>query len=438
MRRLVSAGAAAMVVVLALTACRADDSGQDGGDGEVATDFGVTSEPCPEAVNDGNGCIYLGTLTDLTGPFAGFGGPLSTTQAAFWQRVNEMGGIQAEGVDQAYDVDVATYNENTGYDATEHSRLYEEMKPNILALAQTLGSPTTAAILPDMDSSDIIAAPAAYTSSYNFEDVIVESPGNYCIEAMNGVDYAVGEYGVESVMAVHFPGDYGEDAAGGVMLAAEANGLEFTSVQTPPGATEQAEAVGRIVEAQPDLVYLTVGPTEAAAIVGGAAQNGYTGRFLGSNPTYNPALLQSPAAEAILGLYQVATVFQNFSTDSPGHEAMREAVGTPDDLSDAYTIGWIWQYPLKAALEAALANGDLTRSGVREAAMSLTTVDYEGMLPEGAGNYAGGPEAQLRQSLVASPDPEAPTGVTEVQEFFVGPTAESWEPQICFETFQQQ
>ncbi|HLV58416.1 MAG TPA: ABC transporter substrate-binding protein, partial [Natronosporangium sp.] len=426
MRRVVSAGVAAVAVVLALAACRAGDDGGGGdgdGDGDIRFDVGVTLEPCENAVNEDNGCIYLGILTDLTGPFAGFGGPLSAAQEAFWQRVNEMGGIRAEGVDQAFDVDVVTYNENTGYDATEHSRLYEEMKPNILALAQTLGSPTTEAILPDLDASDILAVPAAYTSSYNFEEVILESPANYCVEAMNGVDYAVETYGVESVMSIYFPGDYGEDAAGGVMRASEANGLEFTAVPTAPGGgDQQAEAIGRILSEQPDLVFLTVGPVEAATIVGGAAAQGYTGRFIGSNPTYNQALLESDAGQAIQALYQVSTPFPNWATDSPGHRALREAVGTPSDLNDGYTIGWIWQYPLKAALEAALANGDLTRAGVRAAAASLTSVDYEGMLPEGAGNYAGGPEAQLRQTLIANPDPDAPTGVSEARGFFVGPT----------------
>ncbi|HEY8471802.1 MAG TPA: ABC transporter substrate-binding protein [Natronosporangium sp.] len=437
MRRLTSIGAAALLV-LAIGACREDNGGDggDGGDGGVATDFGVTEEPCPAAVNPDNGCIYLGILTDLTGPFAGFGTPLTTAQEAFWQRVNEAGGIQADGVDQAYDVDVSTYQEDTGYDATEHARLYEEMKPNILALAQTLGTPTTQAILPDLEASDIVAAPAGYTSLFNFEEVILESSANYCVETMNSVDYAVETYDIQSVMAVYFEGDYGGDAAAGAQIAAEAHGLEFEAVPTPVGAEQQAEAVGRILASQPDLVIVTTGPTEAAAIIGGAASQGFTGRFIGTNPTFNPALLDSPAAEAILGLYQAGGTFPNWSEDTPAHQAMRDAIGTPDDLSDGYTAGWMWQYPLKAALEAALAAGDLTRSGVRTTATSLTSVDYEGMLPEGAGNYAGGPEAQVRASLIANPDPSAPTGLTTEREFFVGPTAEAWEPTVCYEELE--
>lgn len=440
-KRLATVGAAAMVVVLVLGACR-DDAAETEEKGEgVATDFGVTEEPCPDAVNEDNGCIYLGTLTDLTGPFAGFGIPLTTAQAAFWQRVNEEGGISADGVDQAFDVDVRTYSQNSGYDPTEHSRLYEEMKPNILALAQTLGTAPTLAILDDMKASDIVGAPAGYTSLFNFEDVILESSANYCVESMNSVDYAVETYEVSSVMAVHFEGDYGDDAAAGAQFAAESHGLEFTDVQTPPGPDNQEEAIGRIVTSQPDLVIVTTGPTEFGAIVGGVAQEGlpqgYTPRIIGTNPTWNPALLGNPdLAQAITALVQVGGGVPPWSEDTPAHQAMRAALGEPEDVNDGYTAGWMWQYPLKAALEAALANEDLTRSGVRSAAGGLSSIDYEGMLPEDAGNYAGGSEAQIRQTLISNPDPDAATGLTLVGDFFVGPTAEAWEPIVCFQELE--
>jgi ABC-type branched-subunit amino acid transport system substrate-binding protein len=435
MRRLAALGAAA-VLVLVVGACRDDGDGGSTDEGGVATDFGVTSEPCPSAVNPDNGCIYLGTLTDLTGPFAGFGEPLTSAQEAFWQRVNEAGGIAATGVELAYDVDVTSYQESTGYDPTEHSRLYQEMKPNILALAQTLGTPQTQAILEDMKASDIIAAPAGYSSLFNFEDVILESSANYCVETMNSVDYAVETYEIESVLSVHFEGDYGEDAAAGAQIAAENNGLEFDHVPTPPGAEQQEEAVGRILATQPDLVIITTGPTEAAAIVGGAAANDFTGRFIGTNPTWNPALLASDAGPALLALYQAGGTFPTFGSDTPAHEALAAAIGTPGDLNDGYTAGWMWQYPIKTVLEQALANEDLTRAGVRAVAANLSSVDYEGMLPAEAGNFAGGAAAQIRQSRISDPDPDAPTGLSTARDYFVGPTAEAWSPDICFELLE--
>ena len=59
---------------------------------------------------------------------------------------------------------------------------------------------------------------------------------------------------------------------------------------------------------------------------------------------------------------------------------------------------------------------------------SLTSVDYEGMLPPGSGNYSGTPnEIVVRQSRMAKPDDAAPSGVSVVEPFFTGPTAKDFK-----------
>jgi len=414
--------------VLLATGCRGGDDGGGGGDaaeeeGGIATDVGVTEEACPEAVNADNGCIYLGTISDLTvGPFAALGKPITDAQVAFWRTVNEDGGIGG------YDIDVTTYVRDNQYNPEIHNQVYREIKPDVLALAQTLGSPTTAAIIDDMEASDVVGAPASWTSGNMFEDVILESGTNYCFEAMNALDWAVQEYGVQSVMAVHLPGDYGDDAAAGMKYAAEQAGLQFTDVETQSGQTNQAGAIQAIVGQQPDLVFVTTGPTDLAVIVGQAAAAGYQGRFIGSSPTWNPGLLASPAAPALQALYHQAGPWATYDTDTPGHQAMRDALGSGVQGNDGYTAGWVWSYPLKAALEQAADNGDLTRAGLVEAIGQLESVDYQGMLPEGAGNFSGEPnETVFRESVISVPDPASSAGVRVIQDFFVSPTAEEYE-----------
>src|SRR5688572_26920607 len=159
--RIVAASAATILIAGAVAGCRSDDGGPTTDDAGIQTDFGVTSEPCPDAIDETKGCIYLGTLSDLTvGPFQPLAVPITAAQKAFWDRVNEEGGIGG------YEIDVTTYVGDNKYDPQVTTQVYNEMKPNILALAQTLGSPTTAAILPDLKSSNIVAAPAAWTSAY--------------------------------------------------------------------------------------------------------------------------------------------------------------------------------------------------------------------------------------------------------------------------------
>jgi ABC-type branched-subunit amino acid transport system substrate-binding protein len=433
-RRLGAAAAALLVTAGALAGCRGADTGGGGG-GDIKTDVGVTSQACPQAIDRTKGCIYLGTISDLTvGPFAPLAVPITNSQKAFWKRVNEAGGIGG------YEIDVTSYVKDNKYSPQTHNEVYQEIKGKVLALAQTLGSPTTAAIIGDLKANNIVAVPASWTSAWAFEDVILESGANYCVESMNAVDYAMGAFTPKSVMAVHYAGDYGDDAAAGAKYAAEKLGLTFTDVKTDPGQDKQAGAIAQILSAKPDLIVLTTAPAEAAVIVGGvgaqARAAGYTPHFIGTSPTFNPALNASPAAPALQAYYLVTGPWMPWATASPGHEAMRKALGTPTPLSDGYTAGWVWSYPLKAALTKAAQNKDLTRAGVLAAAKSLTSVDYEGMLPQGSGNYAGGPDGgQVRLSTVSKPDPNQPTGVATVQELKAGPTASAFKlEKPCFQS----
>ncbi|GLZ34618.1 branched-chain amino acid ABC transporter substrate-binding protein [Lentzea sp. NBRC 105346] len=415
--------AAVFVALLALASCRSGDGAQPNeGKGGIKVDAGVTSEACPQAKDKSKGCIYLGTISDLTeGPFKTLAVPITDAQKAFWKRVNDQGGIGG------YEIDVTTYVKDNKYNPQIHNQVYQEIKPKVLALTQTLGSPTTAAILPDLQNTSLVSVPASWTSLWGHEEVVLESGTNYCIESMNSVDYAVDKMGVKSVMAVHLAGDYGDDAAAGTKRAAEKRGLKFTDVKTQTGQDNQGGAIDAIVSGKPDLVILTTGPTDAAVIVGQTAARGFTGRFIGTSPTWNPGLLKSPAAPAIKALYMQSAPWKAWNTESVGHTAMRAALPgvTPND---GYTAGWVWAYPLKAALQKAVDNKDLTRSGLLNAVRQLDSVDYEGMLPAGAGKQKGKPDENVvRQSLIYRPDDGAPTGVTLVEDFFTGSTAKDFK-----------
>ena len=71
-----SALVAAVLAVLA--GCRNDaPETQEGSEG-VKFDVGVTTDPCPSAVDKTKGCIYLGSISDLTeGPFKALGVPIT-------------------------------------------------------------------------------------------------------------------------------------------------------------------------------------------------------------------------------------------------------------------------------------------------------------------------------------------------------------------------
>ena len=445
------------VTALALTACsgdggddtettdpgttETDDGGDtetdDGGDtgsetdgtasGEVTTDVGVTDEPCPDAVNEDNGCIYLGVLSDLSvGPFAALGPVIVEGQQAFWTRVNEDGGIAG------YDINISEYTRDNEYNPQTHAQAYAEIEPEILALAQTLGTPPTEAIIPDMDSDNMVGLPASWWSGWSFPDVengaILESGASYCIASMSGLDWSNENEGeITSVQAVGYPGDYGGDAGAGAEAWAEANGVEYVGfVETGPNALvgSQDAALQQVIQGGADRVVLGVGPLEAAEIIGGAVSAGFEGRFLGATPTWNSALMDSAAAPALEAAFTHIGTWGTWGSDTPAHDAMQAALGEGEvPTNDGFTFGWVWSYPLKALLEQAASNGDLTRQGLRDAVEGLV-VDYEGALPERTFGEGG---EDVKTVYLSTPDPEAPLKISTVEADYAGSTADGYD-----------
>jgi hypothetical protein len=436
-----AAAAATTTAAPAATTTTAADAG-----GEVAFDIGVTSEPCPEGDPD-RGCIYLGILTDQSGPFQAASPALVGAQRAFWAAANAGGGIGG-----AFDVAMPDdLTKDTQYSPEVFVQQYNDIAGEIAAVGQSLGTSQSIAALDDMARDNTVAAPMTWWSGWAFEEsdqgLVIEFGTNYCFEAMNAFDWsmeavpAAGRPAPTSVGILAFPGDYGADYSAGVKAAAEANGVDvaWEAVVIPisaGGDETQAEAIQTLLADPVDIVYLVTGPSETGAIVGGAAAQGATNLFIGAAPSWNVAILRSAAAPAFeAGLFFQSAFVGPWAYDSPGHEAMRQtlaAAGIADDaINDFFVSGWVSQYGLKAALDQAYASGDLTKAGIFAAAQSLTNVSYDGMLAERS--FDGDPNTQFpRMSLVGAVDVTQPTGIAVVQDFFVGPTSEALDfTQAC-------
>jgi ABC-type branched-subunit amino acid transport system substrate-binding protein len=438
--RLVKTLAGAGVVALVLAGCGGgggDSSPTEGSSssseanprGDIAFDIGVTDEPCPEAINPDNGCIYLGVLSDLTeGPFAPLATQVVTGQQDFWTYVNQQGGISG------FDVNIAANARDNKYDPAVHSQEYRSIESNILALAQTLGTPQTQAILPDMEADNVIGVPASWWSGWQFPEtdggVLLESGSSYCMQAMSGLDWwTENKSPISKVVAVGPPGDFGGDYAAGAEAWAAANGVEFAGfIESAPNAIagNQDAAVQQILESGADMVAIGTGPAEVAEIVGKSVASGFKGQFLGAAPTWNPLLLQTAAAPALLAAFTNVGTTGSFGTPSAAMDAMQAQLGEGVlPANDGYTYGWVWQYPLKAALAKAAANGDLTREGLVAAVQGGVEVDYEGALPN---SLVGGPPADVDRSVsVNIPSEDAALGIETLLVGYVGPTAAAYD-----------
>ncbi len=428
-----TAATTATTTAPATTAAPAATTAPEAGS-EVAFDVGVTPAPCGDAVNEGNGCIYLGVISDLTdGPFSALAVPLTSAQEDFWAGINNDGGLDG------WDVIIST--ENT-YDSHYSGDLtvegYESMRDRVALMAQTLGTPQLQAALPRMVEDDVVTAPATWWSGWAFAGVdsgnVLESGAPYCLEAMNGMFFASDALGTDLSWAlVAFPGDYGGDYGSGAKIAAAQLGIaepvaDILQIPISVGG-DVAGTVAELVAAAPDLIVMVTGPVEMASVVGGLFQAGYqTFKVLGAAPTWNVALLGNEALLPLLqAVYWQTSSIGSWNTDTEGHAAMRAAAeANGRDPNGAYIMGWVWQYPILTLLQQVIASGDLRRANIASIAATLEGVDYQGILP--TRSYKGAANNTVeRSTTVHGVDPTAPDGVVGLTDAFVSQIAADFD-----------
>ncbi|MDJ0924830.1 MAG: ABC transporter substrate-binding protein [Acidimicrobiia bacterium] len=412
-----------------------DDGGDDGGDAMAppTVDVGVDLEA---------GTISIGMLSDLTGGFGPLVTPIVAGHEAYWGNVNANGGIHG--------LQVELVVRDTVYDVTNHVTLYEELKDQVVAFGHSTGSPHTLAINEDLQSDGILAIPLTWYSGWSDPAInanLLPHGAPYCIEAMNLIEY-IYDVAVESGIAeptlaiASFPGDYGLDSMEGAKLAADALGIEILhdgSGTIIPGQ-DLLPVADAITGSGADMVWVTANAPTFSEIYGAAIAGGFEAIWSGAGPTYSPAFLDSPLADALQRDYYGTFYLSPWGSDSPGMQEMMGvfAAANPDaPPTDFYGEGWVEAKIMHEALLKAYELGDMTQAGVVAAAKSLEGIDFNGMAP--TETYMGEPnDIVQRQSMIFRPDAElraaGGTGTRVIEATYTSPTAAGFVFEgACFE-----
>ena len=409
------------------------------GAADIATDFGVTEDT-----------IRIGLSADLSGIFAGLTSPIVDAQTAYFDRLNENGGIAGRQIelvtlDSAYDVPQHLDN---------YAELSEESEDGVVMISQSTGSPHTGAIAADLVADDLVGVPLSWYSGWADQDFggnVFELYTNYCFEGMNGVEFLAAQSGVAAptLAVVSLPGEYGQDGAAGAKIAAEQLGIEIVfDGEAQLAGDDFSGVVAELVSADPDIVWITSSPGILAQVMGGAAAQGLDAIWSGNSPSYNPALLGTEVGPALDAFYFHSTYTALWdSNDSPGMvDIVSELQGRLPQgtyaVADSYIFGWTEAIFTQAVLEQAAANGDLTRAGVVAAANEVT-VDFQGLAPDQS--WFGDPnDFVVRGSFIYDIDASAATletsitepgsaGFVALEQNFVGDVAAGHEfNQPCF------
>lgn len=411
-RQAMALTAGALITAVALAGCssKAEVASGDSNDGSIATDVGVTDTT-----------ITLGALTDQSAVYAALGTTLVQGNQLYFDQRNADGGIcgrevELEVRDHASDVQTAVTQ-------------FNELEPEILGFVQLLGSPQVNAVKGDIESGDVPTFIASWSSDFLGSDPIAIAGTLYPIDVVNGLQHLMDEGMIaegDTIGHVHFPGDFGENALLGSQYFGEQSGIDVTAVMVEPTATDLTAQVTELADAGVSAVVVSAGPRQTASVAALTTALGLDVPILSNGPGFDPALLDTPAAQALLDRLYVSVSYAPFASDgeeaqaiAAGFEELSPANGPTIFVNYGYAVASIFGQALDVACEA----GDLTREGVVTALRSLSAVET-GIFPEL--NFEDPDRSTSLDSFILRASAETPGGLVIEQEPFHSPYAETF------------
>ncbi len=410
----------ATVLVLALAGCggAADEGSSDSG--------GEGGAPKNVPGFDGK-TIKLGVLTPLSGPVAVIGNPLTAGNEVYFDYINkEKGGIAGK-----YQVELV--QQDTQYAPEKTVQQYNKIKGQVAMFTQVLGTAPTLAVLPQLKSDGMLAAPASLDAFWVREENLLPVGGPYQIQAINALDYFINEAGGKgkNICSLLQDDAYGEAGQAGVDFAAQELGFEVVDTQKyKAGDKDVTGQVQRLQRSKCDAVFLVATPTDAGTIWGTAAKLGFAPRWIGQSPSWIDELGTSPLAPYLKKTTWIAAEGTEWGDDSvEGMKQMVERVEKykPDQEPDYYfAFGYNQATAVTAVLEKAVELGDLSHEGIMKASQEVGTVSFAGL----TGDYEYGPAESRnppRTSTIFQVDPTKPFGLAKLKYDFESEAAKKFE-----------
>lgn len=394
-----------------------DDAGDDGGKKELTTAPGF----------DGT-TISVGVITPLTGPVAVIGTPLTNGTETWFKYVNEeLGGIGGK-----YKVNLV--KEDSQYKPDLGVQAYNKIKNDVTLFAQLLGTPITKAVLQQLRSDNIVAAPASLDVDWVRDPNLLPVGAPYEIQMINAAAYLNGEGGKKGQVACSMIQDdaYGQSGQRGIDFAAKELGYEIkTTAKFTTGTPDFTAQIQSLKSNGCQVVYLVATPSDTSKLLGTAAQLQFVPQWVGQSPTWTGAFAKSPLAPYLQANFLLAAEGTEWGDNTvKGMTDMLDRLQkyTPSQQPDIYFVfGYYQARATTALLEKAVEMGDLSREGVMKALNEMGTVKFDGL----TGDYDYGSSAADRNppraTTIYKVDPAKPGGLAKVKYEYTSDEAKKYE-----------
>jgi len=252
--------------------------------------------------------VKIGCFQALTGPVAPIGVSMKKGLDAYFNWVNENGGVNGRAIDFI----VADDQFNPSKTVVEVKRMVEQ--DNVFAIVGGLGTPGCLAVMDYLNEGGV---PFVYQGSGSSllavppkEYIFTVQPNYLSTEGPIAAKYLVEEKGFDKIAIVYRADDSGKEALEGFKAWLEANGQEDKMVEAlpvDPAATSFDNEIIKLLNSGAEAVYLLMFVPQTPNFIKQSADYGYTPLFLGSYPNADPTIIQL-AGDASDGFESLAWV----------------------------------------------------------------------------------------------------------------------------------
>jgi ABC-type branched-subunit amino acid transport system substrate-binding protein len=367
--------------------------------------------------------ITLGILSPYSGPVADpVGIPLANGVKAYFDHLNDNGGING--------FQVKFLEEDTQYNPQIAVQKYNQIRTQVLMVADSLGTPTTFAIKDQAASDHMLVSGATLSSALAREKYLMLVGTPYRLQTENAFDYIVNKLGVKNPQTgiIYQNDDYGQDGLTGYKEATEAYHLHDVARATFAATdTDFTAQVSQLKASGARYVFITAVPGSTAGIIATAYKLGYNPQWILQSPAFSIRLLAIPALKPLISKAWVVSQGAAWGDNSvPGMAQMLQDAAKyfPNQKPDGYfEFGYAESQITAAVLKKALDNQDVTRDGLLAAFESLKTVDMGGLLPPVTYGSLPNDRVPTRDSVIYQIDATAPAGIKPLSSDFTGTAA---------------
>jgi ABC-type branched-subunit amino acid transport system substrate-binding protein len=398
------------VLPLVVTAALLVACSEVGGDSANSADYfrggpGVTQDK-----------IYLGVLSDLSGPFASGGKNVTEGNQLFVDKVNAAGGVCGRKVELIV--------RDHAFDVERGKKEYLSLEPKVLGFVQIVGAQIAESIEDDILHQQILTAPTSWKSALLDNPYMMVVGATYKVDVMNGLEYLMRQGLLsrgDTVGHLHISdeNEYGDDALAGSSFAVGQLGLNLTTAALKNTDPDMSPGIAALKQAGAKSVILSTNPRQTASAVAAAAQLGLAVPIIINNPGFAPELLQGQLATVMERQVFVLSSVAPFDAAIDGPRQVAAAYrsafpqGTP---SMAVNYGHLVGLSFGSVLKRACERKDFSREGVLKAFREVESVESGGMSVPLRFSITGRPSAT--QTFVLRPNSKVPGGLTIVANQF--------------------